>query len=626
MRFGLHGRVLLGFGVALLPIVGFIAYEARSEREWLEATEREQLLRVAGTVALTLDRQFEAAIEIAEVVAASGAARGPTRADVDAFLADLLDPPSPLSALVVFDGSGSVLGFGCARPGDYRPSETESAPILARVREVDGPVVLNAASTVLGRSGVVAAVPLRGEGGRADGAVLAFVDTELLEEPYEWLHEASGAAVLATDPDRRLTIHTHLDQIAFADAFRGFAPLEDALEGGAGTAARFRSPVLGDDRLGGFARSPVYGWGVGVTVPRDRALAPLRARQEVKILALLASAGLTVALAVVITGLFVRPLHRVAAAAKALGHGDLRRRVRVEADDEIAMLGQTFNEMADRLQERDAALQRSEAELRAFSAELEARVEARTRELESINRELEAFSYSVSHDLRAPLRAVEGFVAATLEDHRGALPPDAVVFLERARAGAVRMSGLIDGLLALSRAARAPLTRVWVDMTALARDVGEEVVAASGRAVELRVGALPAAWGDPVLLRQVLSNLIGNAVKYTRGRDPARIEVGYQPGPPGTWFVRDNGIGFDPSRAERLFQPFQRLEQPREFEGSGIGLAIVQRVIARHGGQVCADATPGEGAMFAFTLGGAPEPPTPTLGNGAAAPRERVPG
>jgi len=246
----------------------------------------------------------------------------------------------------------------------------------------------------------------------------------------------------------------------------------------------------------------------------------------------------------------------------------------------------------------------AEAEVLRLNAELEARVVRRTAELEAANKELEAFSYSVSHDLRAPLRAVNGFAGIVLEDYGPQLPPEAKHYLERVRDGGKRMGQLIDDLLAFSRLGRQPLGMQGVDTKRLVQEVLLELnLPATGRAIETKVADLPACQGDPALLKQVWTNLLSNAVKYSRGRAPAVVEVGGERNDGEcVFFVRDNGVGFDMQYAGKLFGVFQRLHRAEEFEGTGVGLAIVKRVVQRHGGRVWAQAEPGRGATFYFTL------------------------
>ena len=247
---------------------------------------------------------------------------------------------------------------------------------------------------------------------------------------------------------------------------------------------------------------------------------------------------------------------------------------------------------------------RAEAEVLALNADLEERVQARTAALEAANRELEAFSYSVSHDLRAPLRSIDAFSQILLREHAEGLDMEARRVLGVVVRNAQQMGHLIDDLLALSRVGRKDLERRPVDMGRLARSVADGCSAASpGRAIEFDIGPLFGAPGDPGLLGQVWTNLIGNAVKFTRPMEPSRIEVRCRRRDGECRYtVRDNGVGFDPAYADKLFQPFQRLHQTSEFEGTGIGLAIVARIVHRHGGRVWAESAPGEGATFGFSL------------------------
>jgi PAS domain S-box-containing protein len=246
---------------------------------------------------------------------------------------------------------------------------------------------------------------------------------------------------------------------------------------------------------------------------------------------------------------------------------------------------------------------RAEAEV----AELNHALEARAGELEAANRELESFSYCVSHDLRAPLRAIDGFARILDKEQGPRLDPSGHRRLDVIRENTGRMSALIDALLALSRVGRKPLASITVDMTSLAHEVADEARRGDpDRRVSVMVGALPDAHGDPTLLRQVLVNLIGNAFKYPRRVDTPHVDVGSVEHDGTTvYFVRDNGAGFDMQHASKLFRSFERLHGPDEFDGIGIGLALVARIVERHGGRVWAEARVNEGATFFFTLVGA---------------------
>jgi PAS domain S-box-containing protein len=247
---------------------------------------------------------------------------------------------------------------------------------------------------------------------------------------------------------------------------------------------------------------------------------------------------------------------------------------------------------------------KAEAEVRTLSADLELRVVARTAELSAANRELEAFSYSVSHDLRAPLRAIDGFSRILLNDYVAALPEEAQRYFQLVRGNAQQMSHLIDDLLAFSRLSRQPLTKQSIDPMTLIQRCWEELgVEQVGRQIDIHIGELPECQADPILLKQVYFNLIANALKYTRRRASAVIEINaLVHGSETIYFVKDNGVGFDIRYSDKLFGVFQRLHSAEDYEGTGVGLAIVQRIIHRHGGRIWAESMVDHGATFFFTL------------------------
>jgi signal transduction histidine kinase len=252
-----------------------------------------------------------------------------------------------------------------------------------------------------------------------------------------------------------------------------------------------------------------------------------------------------------------------------------------------------------------AAQLADEENLRELNVHLEERVDERTSQLEATNQELEAFAHSVSHDLRAPLRAIDGFSQILIEDHGDSLEEDGRESLERVRAAAQRMGHLIDALLALSRVNRHEMQIDDVDLRGMAADIVSRFREEEPqRHVEVTLAPGLTARGDPGLLEVLLGNLLGNAWKFTGNSEDAHIEFaearrdGHR-----VFFVRDDGAGFDMAFADKLFIPFQRLQGPQEFPGTGIGLATVQRIVSRHGGRIWAEGVVGQGATFFFTLG-----------------------
>ena len=306
---------------------------------------------------------------------------------------------------------------------------------------------------------------------------------------------------------------------------------------------------------------------------------------------LLLGAGLTMAF--FITRHLTTNLDRLRNAATRMARGDYNQDVRIESPDELGELSRAFQEM---MTQRKAAA----TEIDALNDALRLRVQ----QLHSANQELESFCYSVSHDLRAPLRAIDGFASMLQEEHAKELGPEAKRLLDTVSRNVRQMSNLIDGLLAFSRLNQRPIKTAPIDLTALAQRTAQEVLALErGHAVELVVDPLGIGEADELLMHEVFFNLLSNALKFSRHRSPAKIQVGKsQKDDWSIYFVKDNGAGFDMAYCNKLFGVFQRLHGVEEFEGTGVGLALVARIIHRHGGQVWAHGKIDEGATFYFTL------------------------
>ena len=301
-----------------------------------------------------------------------------------------------------------------------------------------------------------------------------------------------------------------------------------------------------------------------------------------------------------------QPILALAGTAREIsGRKDYSVRAEKTSNDELGVLTDSFNDMLTQIQQRDDALREKEERLSTLNAELERRVQERTAELTEANRELEAFTYSVAHDLRAPLRHIAAFSQILQEELGDKMPQSAADLSNRIRGAIQQMGRLVDDLLNLARIGRQELRRQPTELPPIV----EEVIASfkseiENRKIEFRVGDLPVVKCDPALMHYVFINLISNAIKYTRPRDHAIIEIAQAAGNGNgqTIFIRDNGVGFSMQYADKLFGVFQRLHRAEQFEGTGVGLAIVERIIRKHGGKVWAEAEPDKGATFYFSI------------------------
>jgi len=372
---------------------------------------------------------------------------------------------------------------------------------------------------------------------------------------------------------------------------RGVADIVDpALKS---TEGRWRARTLeGLDVEAQFVRSPLTGWTVSLGMQKAALEAPLW-----RSLWIFGGGGLVIFAAAMTFGWhqgrnFVRMLARLTHMAEALGRGERLAPTTLgirEAQD-----------IADGMVIASQSIDRHAAEREAMLATLD----AGNRRLAVANKDLESFSYSVSHDLRTPLRAIDGFSRILAEDHASSLDQEGLRLLNLVCDNTRKLGRLIDDILAFSRTGRQEIEPADVDMTALARDVIDELKPAlEGRTVSFNIEALPPARTDRAMMRRVLTNLLDNAVKYTAPKSVATIEVaGHASGDEMIYRIKDNGVGFDEKYVAKLFGVFQRLHAPSDFQGTGIGLAIVKRIITRQGGRVWAEGTLGEGAAFYFTI------------------------
>jgi light-regulated signal transduction histidine kinase (bacteriophytochrome) len=351
---------------------------------------------------------------------------------------------------------------------------------------------------------------------------------------------------------------------------------------------QYVNPIDGIEKLAAYMPLPNSQWTVVYVIPTHLAFAPI---VDLTRDIVVASAGLAIflgLLSVRVVRRIVGPLKQLTAAAASLSTGNLTQHIEVRTGDELERLAGAFNQMVTAVSEQETQLR------------------LRAEQLQQANSELEAFAYSVSHDLRAPLRAINGFSRILLEEHAPQLSDEAQRYLHLVRDNAQYLGQLVDDLLTFSRLSRQPLKLQRVACADLVHQVLEALGGEqAGRRVDIAIGELPVCQADPSLLKQVFVNLLANALKFTRQREVAVITIGCrEDGGERVYFVQDNGVGFDMRYVGKLFDVFQRLHRAEEYEGTGVGLAIVQRIIHRHSGRVWAEAAVDQGATFYFTLGG----------------------
>lgn len=456
------------------------------------------------------------------------------------------------------------------------------------------------------RPSVAITAPVRDPSGAMVGVLLGGLGLGPFSEFATAGTAGSGAgdnAGLLTD--RRGLIVAHQGNPTYVTNqtdFSSVPAVRSALEGRSG-AGRWYNPIERTEKLGAYRPLPQTGWAVVVAVPVDDALAPVRRITKTTITVSLVATTLLFVLGAALARHLTRPLRQLARASMAVASGDLGVRAEVRGG-EVGLLASRFNEMLDALNDNERQL------------------EERARALERTNEELEAFGYSVSHDLRAPLRAIDGFGQILVEDFGSSMPPEAREHLDRIRAATRRMGDLIGDMLTLARVGAADLQISTVDLSALASSiVAERLRAEPNRRVSISIDPGLTTSADPRLAEVVLLNLLGNAWKFTGTAENPHISV-KAAAEPGWFVVADNGVGFDMTHAGHLFEPFRRLHTASAFPGTGVGLATVRRILNRHGGQILAEAAPGRGATFTFTF--QPSSAVPSASEPGAA-REHAP-
>lgn len=432
------------------------------------------------------------------------------------------------------------------------------------------------------RPTIIVATPLRDGGGRYRGVLAGALDlsalsrlgtTSLDPSRLEGGYVTDGNGLVIADQNRPAFVSYQTD-------LRSFFPVRAALRDGVGT-GRWTGITDREPMVGAYVRSP-EGWAVVFRTSERAALEPFRRlAAQIMIFGALIAFGMG-AIAAAVVRRSMRPVTQLAAALQTRDDMSVRPRV-PDSGGEVGLLVRRFNEAADALDARDAVVRK------------------RTDMLESANAELESFAYSVAHDLRTPLRSMEGFAHALVEEYGPQLDDTGRAFCARIQAATRRMATLIDDMLMLSRITRANLHLRPVDLSALAESILTELAQREPeRVVATHVTPGLIGRADPDLMHVLLENLLSNAWKFTSKTRDARIEFGADAG--GRFFVKDNGAGFDMAYVQNLFRPFTRLHSQEEFEGTGVGLATVKRIVLRHGGSVSAVGEPGRGVTVTFSL------------------------
>ncbi|MBL9134795.1 MAG: HAMP domain-containing protein [Verrucomicrobiales bacterium] len=620
---GLRTRLLLLVMVPIIPAL-VLAVRGNLELRRLESLRiQADASRLAQLAAADQRGTIDSARQHLAAMARLPEARGTNIATFDAFFANLLKVYTDYADFGLQETNGALVSSSFGHLPD--PAFAEAPHVERLRRHKDFVIGQLRPGTASRKAGLVCAHPVFDTGGRLVRILFAVID-------HETLHRTAANSQLPEGGVLQV----------FDDAGQLLAQRPPPAPGGSSASAvtdllqfvkdrpsevRMHTDTEGTTRLVTF--TDIRGLGgpklrVVVGIPVSAAFQEISAAliRNLLILAGVTLAAMLVARAYADSAI-LRPIRQVTRAAERLAQGDWNARTgmaRVPAD--LREYVEAFDTMAESLQRQRLASLQSEEEIRRLNSSLEDRIAERTRQLEQSNRELESFSYSVSHDLRAPLRHIDGFVSMLQRDGTSTLSESGRRYLGVIADAAKRMGRLIDDLLEFSRMGRKDLEKEQFPMaTVVDAALAELAGDIPPRAITWRIDPLPEVTADPALIKQVWLNLLSNAIKYTRLRADACIQIRCtQPLPNEFEFaVQDNGTGFDMKYVHKLFGVFQRLHRAEEFEGTGIGLANVRRIIVRHGGRVWAESAVDQGATFYFTLPRQTETSTPNVASAPAA-------
>lgn len=577
-------RIFLLIGVILAPILifqGYMFYTAYENR-------REHEIQANIEVARSFSKSFEAFVKGVLhqefIIGKAATSLSPSYQDLYDLLKSTAENYPSIRHFSWLSPDGRILNSSLR---EVEGLDVSNRQYFRRIVPGNDWAVSDMFQSVTGSGLPIFAVSraIRDQEGRLLGIVVATIDPDKLDNALAVERTNEGRISLYDSRGAMVYSYPQVKQSWESRSWAGHLP--DLRNSPAGEEVTATIPAYGGGQeIIGNVPVKLIGWSAEAARTRHEAMASVFISfvHQVIFFPLIVALSLFAALAIART--ISIPLKRLRNHALTLGRGNFEKRIEPEGPAELRDFAQTFNDMARQVQS------------------WKQNTEKRTAQLESANAELESFSYTVSHDLRAPLRAIEGFSSMLLKDLEGRLDAECMRKFKIITDSSRKMSQLIDDLLRLSRTGRSDISITGLDMESLAKDVWTEIKSGNpGRNLELRTGDLPSIWGDKTLIRQVLANLLDNAVKFTRDREQAIIELkGCRAGNLVTFCIKDNGVGFDMRYKDKLFELFHRLHSDKEFEGTGAGLAIVKKIIERHQGAIWAESAPGEGATFCFRI------------------------
>jgi signal transduction histidine kinase len=599
---------VLALAVAV-PCAGVLIYSIANDASHEEREMSATALSMAQLVASQTQQFIDDAETIESILAQRRAFRALDPDNRPGILDEFLFLHPQYANVIVCNATGQVIHSAVPIPKDLSVEKYQARWVEGVVRHGKFTVGKPIMGHLTGRWVCILGYPIQNEAGEIAGVLGMSVDLERFQPPASVMSLPPNSSIAIVDEDGTIIARSLESENWVGKSARGTEIVDHVLS------HRYGNVTLrgldGVERIHGFTRLPKVGWHICVGIPTEFAFAASRANALRAGLVATAIVGFVVVLVILVGALINQPILALSRAATTAAEGKLDDEVPVSGPMEIARVAEEFNHLIAVRLEKENEIKKLNAGLEKRvhdrTAELEktnSALTARSKELEAANKELEAFCYSVSHDLRAPVRTIGGFTKVLIEGYAHQLDQSGREYLDRTGRAVERMIGLIDDLLELSRVSRSKLVCTDVDLSALAASVsGELRASAPNRPITFNLQSGLVAHGDEGLLRVLIENLLGNSWKFTRKHEAPRIEFGKEQSRGATvFYVRDNGAGFDMKYANKLFGAFERLHTPGEYEGHGIGLATVQRIVHRHGGHAWGEGRPGQGAVFYFTL------------------------